>query len=152
MNSHVWLQRGQDGFAAVEAFVSSKIWGSPRAMSGDTALAVMNEGDPLGAVVYQNYCPDYGTIEMSSASTSARWMTRRTLFELYSYPFLQLGCQAVILRCDPGNVRMARINRAYGFKRYDIPRLRGRDKGEAIYVLTDDDWHNNGFHKELQNG
>lgn len=145
----VWLQRGSADFDAVERFISTKIWGAPRAMPGDTILASADSaGSALGAAIYQNYAPEHGLIEMSAAAVSPRWLSRGILREMFSYPFDQLGCQAVVLRCDTDNGRLARIFAAYGFKRYDIPRLRGRDRGEAIYVLADDVWRANGYHKE----
>jgi len=118
-------------------------------MPGDTIIASADSaGNALGAAIYQNYDPEHGVIELSAAAASPRWLSRKVLREMFSYPFDQLGCQAVAMRCDTDNSRLARIFTAYGFKRYDIPRLRGRDKGEAIYVLADDDWRANGFHKE----
>lgn len=142
----VWLQRGDEAFAVVERFISAKIWGAPRAMPGNTIIVSANDaGDALGAAIYQNYTQEHGTIEISAAAISPRWLSRKILREMFNYPFDQLGCQAVILRCDQDDKVMARIAQAFGFKRYDIPRLRGRDAGEAIYVLADDVWRGNGF-------
>jgi RimJ/RimL family protein N-acetyltransferase len=147
-----WEQRGGAAFSTIELFVSKRIFGNPRNMMGNTAMAVIKGNDFLGAAIYQNYDHDNGTIEISAASKSARWLSRSNLLEMFTYPFLELGCQAVVLRCDPDDSKLDRIFKAYGFNRYDIPRLRGRDKSEAIYILGDDEWRNNGFHKELQNG
>lgn len=149
----LWLQRGQSGFDCVERFISSRIWGASRHMLGDTAiLSVGDDGGMSGAAMYQNYDTYNGTIEISAAAVSPGWLSRRVLYEMFEYPFEQLGCQAVVMRCDPEDKRIARIFGAYGFNRYDIPRLRGRDKAEAIYVLADDDWRSNGFHKENADG
>lgn len=118
-------------------------------MPGDTILVSFGlDGAAKGAAIFQNYDKFNGTIEISAASIATRWLSRGILHEMFAYPFNQLGCQAVILRCADTDKRMARILPAYGFNRYDIPRLRGRDKPEAIYVLGDDEWHANGFHKE----
>ena len=142
----VWLQRGSVDFDAAERFISAKIWGAGRRMPGDTILASSDRaGNALGAAIYQNYHPEHGVIEISAAAVSPRWLSRQILREMFDYPFEQLGCQAVVLRCDQGDKVMARIAQAFGFARYDIPRLRGRDAGEAIYVLADDVWRGNGF-------
>lgn len=149
----VWLHRSQPGFGDVEAYVSTSIWGEPREIPGDTALlSVAPSGDLVGAAIFQNYNADAGTIEISAAASSPRWLSRRVLREMFSYPFDQLGCQAVVLRCDPASRRLDRILTAYGFNRHDIPRLRGRDCPEAIYVLADDAWRSNGFHRRSQHG
>lgn len=145
----VWLHRGGEEFSAVEIFISCKIWGHPKKMPGDTAIvSVSGRGDALGAALFYNYSSSHGTIEISGAGISGRWLSRAVLYEMFAYPFNQLGCQAVYMQCDPGDAVLARIFAAYGFQRYDIPRLRGRDKAQAVYVLGDDVWRNNGFHKE----
>ena len=118
-------------------------------MPGNTMLVSLDRaGEALGAAIFQNYNPDHGTIEISAAAVSPKWLSRSVLREMFEYPFGQLACQAVVLRCDPGDNRLGRIFTAYGFERYDIPRLRGRDRAEAVYILADDVWRANGFHKE----
>ena len=145
----VWVQRGQPAFEVVEDYIASGIWGKKRNMLGDTAIAsIGSDGSLCGAAMFQNYTPEFGTVEISAAAASPRWLSRKVLWEMFSYAFDQIACQAVVLRCDPAASRVSRIFGAYGFKRHDIPRLRGRDKPEAIYILADDDWRGNGFHKE----
>lgn len=139
-------------YLALETYVSSKIWGEHRPFFYGTIMAVI-EGDALqGAAIFHNYDKDAGVIEVSAAAETPRWLTRRVLKDMFGYPFDQLGCQAVIMRVDPDNRRLDRILKAYGFERHDIPRLRGRDKAEALFILTDDVWRANGFHKEQRNG
>lgn len=140
-------------FDAVEKFISASIWGAPRRMQGETIMAsVDGAGTILGAVIFQNYDPENGVIEMSAAAASPRWLTRPVLFDMFTYAFDQLKCQAVAMRCEADNNRLARIFGAYGFQRYDVPRLRGRDRPESIYVLADDVWRENGYHKEHAHG
>lgn len=104
--------------------------------------------EPLGAVVYNNWQPQSGVIEMHAASRSKRWLSKASLKTMFDYPFNQLGCQMVVLRVGEENTVLHSILKRYGFKNHFIPRLRGRDKGEYIFTLTDDDWRVNGFHKE----
>lgn len=147
------MQRGSMDFEAVERFVSTKIFGHEKKMFGDTAIVSLgSDGRPRGAAVFQNYNAKHGTIEISAAAISPRWLSRGILREMFGYAFDQLKCQAVVLLCDPDDKVMGRIAPAYGFKRYDIPRLRGRDKAEAVFVLADDDWRGNKFQKEPVNG
>lgn len=100
----------------------------------------------VAAVIFTNYDASAGVVEMSAAADTARWLTRPVLAEMFGYAFDQLGCQAVVLRVHPNNVRLHRILRAYGFERHDVPRLRGRDTPEVFYILGDDIWRANGFH------
>jgi hypothetical protein len=37
---------------------------------------------------------------------------------------------------------------AYGFERYRIPRLRGRDEAENVFVLTEENWASNKFNRK----
>jgi RimJ/RimL family protein N-acetyltransferase len=102
----------------------------------------------IAAVLFHNWDRSAGVVEISAASDSKRWLSRGVLLDLFRYAFHELGCQAVVARIDGNNRSLARIFTAYGFKRYDIPRLRGRDATETLFVLADDHWRRNGFHKD----
>lgn len=115
-------------------------------------MAVAHGEEIVAGMVYCNYDKDAGVVEISGAADTPRWLTRPVLHEMFSYAFDELGCQAVVMRVDPGNSRLDRMLRAYGFTRHDLPRMRGREKAEAIYILGDDIWRANGFHKEKSDG
>lgn len=139
-------------YNAICGFVSERIWGEQRPFPSGTAMAVSDAGMIVAGVVFSNYDKDAGVIEISAASDTQRWLTRPVLAEMFGYAFDQLGCQAVVMRVDPGNARLGRMLMAYGFSRHDVPRLRGRDRAEAFYILGDDAWRANGFHKEIRDG
>ena len=149
----LWAHHSETGpYSALVAFLATRIWGKARPLPEGTVMAVARGNTVIGAALFNNYQPDAGTIEITAAADDARWLTRATLRAMFAYPFAQLGCQAVILRADPANKRLNRIAGAYGFQRHDLPRLRGRDKAEAIHILTDDAWRANRFHKETAHG
>jgi RimJ/RimL family protein N-acetyltransferase len=107
------------------------------------------DGDELIAVmVFHNWHDDAGVCEISGAATNARWLPRPVLYEMFSYPFKDLRCQNVVMRVDEENRRLKRILTAYGFQHVNIPRLRGRDKGENVFWLTDDAWKANKFNRK----
>lgn len=145
----IWAHHDEqpDIYSALEVFASERIWGKRKEFGIGRAMAVAHKGQVIAALFYTNYDPDCGTIEISGAADTPRWLTRKVLWEMFRFPFIGLGCQAVFMRGDIENGHLHRILPAYGFKRYDIPRLRGRDKIESVYVLSDDDWKANGFHK-----
>ncbi|RWI60247.1 MAG: N-acetyltransferase [Mesorhizobium sp.] len=123
--------------------------GLPRPFVNFTSLGVFDhQGELLGAAVFHNWDPEAGVIEVSGASTSARWLPRPVLYELFSYVFNQLGCQALVMRVAPENTRIQRILRAYGYEENRIKRLRGRHEDELIFILYDDVWRSNGFHRQ----
>lgn len=149
----IWLHRSMGaGFDAVEAFIAHKVWGRSERFLGDTALAVVGDESLIAGVMFHNYSPENGVIELSAGALSPRWLTRPILKEMFSYPFDQLGVQAIIARVSSSDRRLGRILPAYGFETYIIPRLRGRDEDEAIYILYDNVWRENGFHREKCNG
>lgn len=130
-----------------------QVWpGTQRRFGNCVTMGVIDGRELLAVVVYHNWQPEYGVIEVSGAATSSRWLTRRVLHEMYAYPFEVAKVQAVFQRNDPDDERLSRQLSAYGFQRYDIPRLRGRQKAEAIFVLTDDAWRSNRFNKRHPHG
>lgn len=125
---------------AIADFVSGHIDGCERGFADFTTMGV-TEGDMLIAgVVFHNYAPEAGVIELSSASTSRRWMTRPVLKAMFGYPLDEVGCQMVVLRVSERNTGMIAIAKRFGFDSYRIPRLRGREEAEIIFTLTDNDW------------
>ena len=144
----LWAWPGDPLYAPLVGFITERIWGAEKPMSGGTVLAVEDGGQIIGACLFHNWQPDEGVIELTSASLSPRWLSRPVLRAMFGYAFDGLGCQAAVMRVDPANTRMCRIASAFGFKRYDIPRLRGRNQAEALFILGDDDWRAGRFSKE----
>lgn len=101
----------------------------------------MSVGEPMFAgVVFHNYSPESGVMEMSAAADSPRWMTRRVLHAMHSYIFEDADCQMAVMRVSEQNKRMLRIGERFGYTPHRIPRLRGRDEAEILFTLTDDEW------------
>lgn len=127
---------------AVADFVARRIWGR----SGDCfgprcTMSVVDNGNMVAGVVYHNYYPDQGTIEVSAAADTSRWLTRRMLNAFISMPFEKLGVQAIIARHSEAATHLRRMWGRVGAVEYVIPRLRGKDQpAECISVLTDDAW------------
>lgn len=108
-------------------------------------MGVFAEDKLIGVVVFHNWQPESGVIEISAASTSPRWLRRHVLDRIFTWVFVDRGCQMVVARISEQNTGLHRIFHAYGFKSIVIPRLRGRDEDERIFSLTDDDWHASKF-------
>lgn len=107
----------------------------------------MSVGDPIIAgVVFHNWSPEAGVMEMSAAADSPRWLSRSVLKAMHSYIFADAGCQLAVMRVSEQNERMLRIGKAYGYTPHRVPRLRGREEAEIILTLTDDQWKASKFH------
>lgn len=131
---------------AVARWVSKRIPGCERGFGPCIALLV-HDTAPRGAVLFHNYSPEAGVMEMSAAAESSRWLSRSVLRAIHGYIFDDAGCQMAVMRVSENNSRMRRIGRAYGYTETRIPRLRGRDEAEIIMTLTDDAWRVSRFHR-----
>lgn len=102
-----------------------------------TTLAILDDDGPLAGVVYHRWIPSYGTVEMSMASKSPRWLTRRVLHTMFAYPFRSM--RMVVLRCEPQSQAHKLLVRG-GFHEYVVPDMRGEGRPEVILTGTRDMW------------
>lgn len=118
-------------------WIAAHIWGDGRELPRpNLCFGVFKDSALQGAVAFHNWHPEYGTIEFSGASVDASWLSREVIREIAEHGFDRLGCQLLVIRVDPDNLRVIRIFSALGFKSYPVPRMRGRDKDEIIMTLT----------------
>lgn len=133
-------------------FVASRIWGDDRHFENYTSLGVVSHETLIAGVIYNNWSPHNGTIELSAAADSARWLTRPVLYQMYEYPFEQLGCRMLVHRQSEYNERINKILKRFGYQEYRIEQMRGPEEAELIFTLTKDQWENGRFYKEENNG
>lgn len=133
---------------SVEAFVSQRVFGKAGAIERYCTMAVFDDDKLIAGTIYHNYYPESGVIELTSASDDKRWLTKRVVRAMFWLPFERLGCQLVVLRVSERNESMIKISRKFGFSEVYIPRLRGRDEGEFIFSLTDDQWRSSKYYGE----
>ena len=124
----------------IEEFVSLLIPGCERGFGSHTSMGVVRNGELIAGILYHNYSPESGVIEISGAATDSRWLTRQTLRAMFSYPFDEVGCQMVVARHSEHNARLRRMWRAVGSSEFVIPRLKGRNEAMVVTTLTDDAW------------
>lgn len=106
------------------------------------AIGIANEDNELIAgIVFFNYHPEAGTIEMSvEALPKQHWLTRTTLAVMFQYPFLQCGCQMLMTKTSARSEHVLRMLAAMNFKFILVPRSGGRDEDGVICLLTFEDW------------
>jgi hypothetical protein len=112
-------------------------------------MGVLENGKAIACMVYHNYEPDAGIIEISGAATDKRWFQRHVLNEMFDYPFKRVGVQMLIMRVSAKSEQrhVHRMCKTYGFKTHLIPRLYGRHEDGIVFTLTDDDWRENKFNR-----
>jgi len=115
------------------------------------AIGVIDEdGKLIGGLVYHNWDPEAGVVEISGAATSPRWLTRETIRHMYQFPFHQLGCQMVVQRTPADDERLLYQLARYGYKFVDFPRMFGRNRDGVICRLTYEDWCENKHNKRFR--
>jgi orotate phosphoribosyltransferase len=105
------------------------------------AIGVIDDERIIAGIVYHNYDPTAGVIQISvAAEPGSRWCTPGTLARLYQYPFHQLGCQMVIQLVAAVDERAQRQMAAMNHSLQIIPRLMGRDQDAVLGTLTYEAW------------
>lgn len=100
-------------------------------------------GDKLIAgVVFHEWRPQHGVMEVSAAAESPRWASRDNLTELFAYPFDGVGVRMAYARMSEHNMRARKLWRAFGAVETAIPGMRGPTEAEIIATLTREQWHN----------
>ncbi|WP_434286303.1 hypothetical protein [Celeribacter sp. SCSIO 80788] len=111
-------------------------------------MGVEHGGNVVAGIVFHNWEPETGIVEISGASENPRWFTRRVINAALTYAFDGLKCQMIVARQAVENENPRRCWKALGGNEYIIPRLRGRDKDGSIITLTDEAWRSSKFYKE----
>jgi RimJ/RimL family protein N-acetyltransferase len=104
------------------------------------AIGIAENGELIAAIVFNSY--HWPNIEVSIASSSARWCTRRNLAAIFAYPFCQLGCRrvgaAVEAMNEPVRAFLCRLGfRQEGLLQCAFPPTRGNPEGHAaVFGMT----------------
>ena len=108
------------------------------------------DGKLIGGLIYHNWDPEAGVIEISGAAVSPRWLTRETIRHMYSFPFHQLGVQMVVQRTPADDLRLLRQLAAYSYMFIKVPRMFGRERDGVLCLLTREDWESNRFNARFR--
>lgn len=115
----------------------------------DTEIA---GGSMIAGLVYHNYDPEAGLIEISGAALPgcAHWLSRETIKRMYQYPFLQVGVQMIVQRTPADDERLLRQLAVYDYTFIKVPRMFGRERDGVLCLLTYEDWCANRFNKRFK--
>jgi RimJ/RimL family protein N-acetyltransferase len=108
-------------------------------------LGVVDGSRLIGGLVYHNHDPEAAIIEISGAAIDPRWLTRTTLRLMHYYPFVDCGCQQVIMRVSADNERLLRQLAALGYEFTILRRLFGRHRDGVYAALTEETWRASRF-------
>jgi RimJ/RimL family protein N-acetyltransferase len=127
--------------AQIGAFVSNICFGGSDQIERYCSMAVLHGDQMVAGTLYHNWHPESGVIELTSASTDRRWLTRPVVRAMFHMAFDMVGAQLAVLRVSERNTDMVEIARRFGFRGVLIPRLRGRDEAEWLFTLPDNVWY-----------
>ncbi len=105
-------------------------------------------GSLVGGMVFHHWWPEAETIEFSGAALTPKWLTRKILDAMFSYAFDVAKVQLLITRNSASNTRLHRQLAAYGFNRFDIPRMFGRGENGVLWTLTEEAFRSGKFHEQ----
>lgn len=126
-------------------FVSTVMFGHPGELVNYCSMGVLRDGALVAGVIYHDYYPDTGVVEISAAAVDKKWMTRGVVRDIFSMPFERLGCQMIAMRTSELNHSVRSILERYGVKGITIPRMRGRNEAEILYTVTEEEWRASPF-------
>lgn len=121
-------------------FVSTIMFGHPGELVNYCSMGVLRNGVLVAGVIYHDYYPNTGVVEISAASVDKKWMTRAVVRDIFRLPFDRLGCQMIAMRTSEYNHSVRCILERYGVKSITIPRMRGRNEAEILYTVTEEEW------------
>ena len=134
-NTHLPDLNAQTG-----AFVSQLCFGRPDQIERFCSMAVFHNGGLVAGTLFYDWDATAGVLQLTSASTDRRWLTRPVVRAMFTMAFDMIGAQLAVLRVSERNAGMVAIAQRFGFQGVLIPRLKGRDEAEWIFTLSDDDW------------
>lgn len=110
-----------------------------------SGIGVEHQGELVAGVIYNNWHPEGGVIEMSAAATDRRWMTRPVIARIFGYPFDELKCGVMTAKTRIENEHIRRIGGVIGAVEHRIPDMWGLGKTGAFFVLTEPAWRASRF-------
>jgi RimJ/RimL family protein N-acetyltransferase len=120
---------GKDEFVA--AWVAGQLGAEP--YDRYRAIGIADGKRLIGGIVYDNY--NGHKMEITLATTSPRWGTRRILYTMFSYPFLQIGVGRLVAETAVSNDAINRVIERMGFTFEGIARAGRRTEDARIYSM-----------------
>lgn len=115
------------------------------------AIGIMGGNSLIAGVVYHDYQPDFGTIQLSMAAINPRWAKKGNIAQLFKYPFEQLKCYKVWTATPIDNEKALRVNSHIGFTREAVCNsMFGKGRHGVLMRFLEPDY--NKLYRDLTNG
>lgn len=87
-----------------------------RGFGNATCVGIVdNDGREMAGIVFHDYQPQFKTLAFSLAADTPRWVTRRLIGRILSYPFDELGIMKLWTATPSSNDRALRLAKGLGF-------------------------------------
>lgn len=125
--------------AAVAGWVANRIPGCDRGFGECQALGVVSDSGVLCAgVVFHDWSPERGIIELSVAATNRRWLTRKVANVAMGYAFSV--ARIAIAQTAEWNKPARRVFRSLGGVEYPIPDLWADGVAGIVMTVKPEQW------------
>lgn len=106
----------------------------PEGFGPAVAVGVVNEDEThlLAGVVFHDYQPSCGTVQLSCVAATPKWATRNVIRAILHIPFVQYGLFKVWTATPQDNKRALKFNRGIGFRQEATLRHQFGPKRHAI--------------------
>jgi len=115
-------------------------------ITGGVTIAMAKDGHLEAVACFHEYRQEHGSIELTFATKSPKWQSRRYIRALFSYAFEQLGCLRVTTFAPVANSKATSLNERIGFVREGIMRKAHLGGDLVIFGMLRDEckWLNYG--------
>jgi RimJ/RimL family protein N-acetyltransferase len=132
-------------------FVGQRIGVPSSSFSPCGSIGIEHQGNIIASVIFHNWIPDYGVIELSAAADDPRWLSKTVIRTIMNICFEQHKCQQIYTRQSSENNRAIKIYRFLGFTEIILPNMRGESKDETLMLMTKNQWSSHKLN-EAKNG
>lgn len=105
--------------AAIAGWVAERVPNvRARGFGKCVAIGVPNRDNTklIAGVVFNDYFPEFGTMQLSMAADNPMWARREVIAELLRYPFKQVGVNKLWTVTSPQNTAATKVNEHIGFR------------------------------------
>lgn len=133
----------------VANWVAERLPGTPE-FGNHQSLVVRDGVRIVAGVVFHDWQPESGTIELSVAAENRRWATREAFKAVFGYAFS--FCRMIVVRTSGENSPALKFWRALGADEYRIKDLNAPGVDLIIHTLTKEQWENSRIGKRCCDG
>lgn len=96
------------------------------------AIGVVENDKLIAGIVYHDFQPKFGTVQLSMAAINPRWAKKQNIKDLLSIPFEQFECQKIWTLTPIKNEKALKVNIHIGFTKEGVLRHQFGELGHGV--------------------